>query len=334
MKTSLVINKWKQSLEDDLILALASTSVLLLDSNKYPDELKPFFDYDDWHTTNVHIRQLFDIKRIPLPLTTTTSFLNVIEQFLNKDIDRDAAEIKLKAMSLQGKEKRMAKMLANLVAKLPFFALDENMNESELCSRFAEPFLAGLFDDPDNGVYLRWTDERTLEAKANESTRSRPDVCVTRSCGVKWTGSLAYGEAKPAVHGCDHFGLCRDLIKVAIFCKEALDSQLFEGILGIQIIGRTVVFYVLTLPAQSLYTLISIAKIQIPDSIQNLPALITEAPAILKVLDAFDRLCVRAAHPNVISNRHAPTLSMAKIHQLFSESKNRKRQCSLELRHN
>lgn len=187
-----------------------------------------------------------------------------------------------------------------MILKLPFVALEEDMNEIELCSRFVDLFLTGFFDDPDNGVYLRWTDEATLKAKVDNPSRLRSDMWVTKSCGVKWTSSLAYGEAKPAIQGDNHFVVCKDLIKVIIFCKEALDDQLFEGILAIQVIGRTVVFYLLTLLTQSLYTLISLAHIIIPDSLQSLPSLATEIPTILKALDAFNRLCVTAAHSEVI----------------------------------
>ncbi|KAI9487099.1 MAG: hypothetical protein EXX96DRAFT_646812 [Benjaminiella poitrasii] len=179
-------------------------------------------------------------------------------------------------------------------------------------------------------IYLHWINERTLEAKTNESSQSRPDLCVTKCCGVNWSTSLAYGEARLAVHSYNNYLLCMDLINVATFCKEVVDKQLFEGILGIQIIDRMVVFYLLTLPSHGLYTLIPLASIKIPDSIQSLPALITKARAILKVLDVFDRLCVRATRANVISDRYAPTLPIGSIQQLFSESKKRKRQCVLQ----
>ncbi|KAI8388561.1 uncharacterized protein BYT42DRAFT_611592 [Radiomyces spectabilis] len=150
----------------------------------------------------------------------------------------------------------------------------------ELCSSVVDPFLTGLFDDPDNGVYLRWIDETTLTAKkADISSRPRPDRCITKSGGVKWTSSLAY----------------------ATFCKEALDEQLFKGILAIQVIGRAVMFYVHALPGQSLYTLISLARVRIPDSLETLPSMVTEVPAILKVLDVFDRLCVPASQSEVIA---------------------------------
>ncbi|KAG1073120.1 hypothetical protein G6F42_025844 [Rhizopus arrhizus] len=156
----------------------------------------------------------------------------------------------------------------------------------ELCSRFIDPFLAGLFDDPDNSIYLRWLDETTLEAKAKEASSSRPDLSVTKSLGVKWATTLAYDEAKSAMYSDDHFIICKDLIKVASFCKDALDDQLFEGILAVQTIGRTVVFYLLTLPSQSIYTMIPLAIIKVPDSINDLPGLVYKVPDILKVLDA------------------------------------------------
>ncbi|CAO3692712.1 unnamed protein product [Rhizopus microsporus] len=79
---------------------------------------------------------------------------------------------------------------------------------------------------------------------------------------------------------------------------------------------------------------IPLASIKIPVSIQSLPALVAEAPAIFKVLDVFDRLCVRSACPNVINDRCAPTLPIDNIQQLFLESKSRKRQWVLKHRHN
>ncbi|ORX51918.1 hypothetical protein DM01DRAFT_1336912 [Hesseltinella vesiculosa] len=320
MKASLATNKSKLSLEDNLFLALSSTSILLLQPNKYPDEVQPFFSYDDWREASERIQLMFKIKRLPMPIATTMQFIEITDKLRSKSISRVGAVIRLKSLTLQAQEKKLAKAFAGMISKLPFVALDEDMHEMERCSRFVDPFLSGLFDDPDNGVYLRWTDETTLTA--------------TKSCGVKWGSSLAYGEAKPATQVDNHLVVNKDLVKVALLCKEALDNQLYEGMLGIQVIGRTVAFYVLTLPAQSLYTLIPLAQIELPDSLQDLPSFATETPSLLKVLDAFDRLCVPAAHPEVTRQRLAPTLTMSKILQLFSESKGCKRPCNLYLRYN
>lgn len=70
---------------------LASTSVLLLKSSKYPNEVHSFFSYNDWRATNDHIHQMFDIKRLSMPITTTTQFLDIIDKLLNKGISRDEA---------------------------------------------------------------------------------------------------------------------------------------------------------------------------------------------------------------------------------------------------
>ncbi|KAI9323807.1 hypothetical protein BX666DRAFT_1890627 [Dichotomocladium elegans] len=334
MKMSLKANKWKLSLEDNLLLILSSTSVLLLDGNKYPEEVKPYFDYDQWRMIDEYIQQAYGIKRQPIPLATATQFSSILDRFINKKIGRDEAEISFKSLALPTMEKKIAKAIGNLVSKLPLVTIEENVNETELCSRFIDPFLAGLFDDPDNSIYLRWLDETTFEAKYKEVSSSRPDLSVTKSLGVKWATTLAYGEAKSAMYSDDHFIICKDLIKVARVCKDALDNQLFEGILAVQIIGRTVVFYLLTLPAQSIYTMIPLATIKVPDSINELPGLVYKVPDILKVLDIFERVCVRAAHPETIKHRCAPTLPMANIQQLFSQSKNRKRSCHIQLYHN
>ncbi|KAG0738500.1 hypothetical protein G6F62_008885 [Rhizopus arrhizus] len=75
-----------------------------------------------------------------------------------------------------------------LIQKLPTASIREDVNEAELCARFIEPFLSGLFDDPDQGYYLRLTNARALEAKKKpaDTTVKRPDLCITKSLGRRW----------------------------------------------------------------------------------------------------------------------------------------------------
>lgn len=94
-------------------------------------------------------------------------------------------------------------------------------------------------------------------------------MCITKSYGVKWSSSCGYGEAKASKQAEDHHVVCYDLLKVAAFCKNALDKRKFDGILGIQIVGRTIIFYVLLLPATKLYTMLKLAEIKLPDSLQG-----------------------------------------------------------------
>ncbi|ORE11869.1 hypothetical protein BCV72DRAFT_318031 [Rhizopus microsporus var. microsporus] len=77
----------------------------------------------------------------------------------------DAAEVKLRTLQLPKNEKKFAKVIAAFVNKLLLVSFDEDFNEFEQSSRIVDPFLSGLLGDSDQGIYLRWTNGPTLEAK-------------------------------------------------------------------------------------------------------------------------------------------------------------------------
>ncbi|KAI9275970.1 hypothetical protein BY458DRAFT_434263, partial [Sporodiniella umbellata] len=268
-----------------------------------------------------------------IPIGTVGSILSIIDDLVRLKLDRDVADIKLRTLKLPKNEKKFAKAVAAFVNKLPTVPLDEDINECELCSRFIDPFLSGLFDDPKEGVYLRWTNESTLEAKELPNNL-RPDLSITKTIGLKWVRSLGYGEVKPSARESDHYLVSQDLIKMVLFCKNSLDKQLMEGVLGIHVVGRTIRFYVLVLPATATYVMYLLAEIKVPDSIQGLPGFVTELPSILKILHVFDTVCVCSITPEVIAGRRTPTLPSKNFQQIISSSKSRKRSCHLHRRHN
>ncbi|KAG0165887.1 hypothetical protein DFQ29_001289, partial [Apophysomyces sp. BC1021] len=325
MQSSLKQYKWKVSLEDHVHMVLAATSILLLTPNKYPDE----------NTAISSIKTIYDIQPPPMPLNLVGDLLGILDKLVRGSFSRMQAEMSLKALAQEGKEFKFVIALSALVTRLPRFPMEEDVNETELCMRFVDPFLTGLFDDPDNGMYFRWTNETTMEAKQNNGCIDRrPDLCITKSCGVKWGADCGYGEAKPSARDNDHYLVCMDLVRVAILSKEALNSQRLDGVLGIQIVGRTLMFYVLLLPAEGIYTLLQLAEVKIPDSLQNLSHLVMDVSNILTVMDVFDRLCVSSDNPQIIIDRKTPTVPLDVLQQLFSVSKDRKRPCHLKRRHN
>ncbi|KAI9280291.1 hypothetical protein BC943DRAFT_267523, partial [Umbelopsis sp. AD052] len=97
---------------------------------------------------------------------------------------------------------------------LPPVPIAEDTNELELSTRYVDPFLSGLFDDPDEGIYLRWTNEQTLEARQHENlSNKRPDICISRLHGITWASNLGHGEAKSAMQGGSNYSICRDLLR-------------------------------------------------------------------------------------------------------------------------
>lgn len=81
--------------------------------------------------------------------------------------------------------------------------------------------------------------------------------------------------------------------------------------MGIQIVGRTVKFYVLILPATGLYMFLDFVEIIIPDSLQNLASLVTEMSNVMKVLHVFDKIYVRTNDTETLIKRLTPTVSTA-----------------------
>lgn len=232
-------------------------------------------------------------------------------------------------LSLQ--ETRFVKSIIQLMGKLPRNPISDNANESELGSRYIDPFLCGLFDDPDHGMFLRWTNEITLEARKSDglAIRNRPDICITSLCGSRFSINHGFGEVKSAAHDSNHFLLCKDLLRVATFCKDALDTHNMEAVLGIQAIGREIYFYILLLPANGVYVFLELGKVQVPNNLRDLTKLVMDAPLLLLIIDVFERLCIPSVHVRNL-DRHRPTIDTSTFNQIFSSSQNRKRLCPLQ----
>ncbi|ORY94213.1 hypothetical protein BCR43DRAFT_496059 [Syncephalastrum racemosum] len=159
MKFASKDHRWKLSLEDYLRLVLASTSVLLLTPEIFPNGIQPYFGHGNWAATISVIENIYNIRQTtPIPIDVAASLLSIIDDLIRLKLDRDAVETKLGALQLpKNEKKKSAKVIAVFISKLPTASLDGGLNGCELCSRFIDPALSGLFDDPDQGIYKRWT---------------------------------------------------------------------------------------------------------------------------------------------------------------------------------
>ncbi|KAI7861272.1 hypothetical protein BDF14DRAFT_1872221 [Spinellus fusiger] len=52
--------------------------------------------------------------------------------------------------------KKLLKCVAKLIEKLPNQDVKEDVLEFELCHRYIDPIMSGLFDDPDKGILFRY----------------------------------------------------------------------------------------------------------------------------------------------------------------------------------
>ncbi|CEP20073.1 hypothetical protein [Parasitella parasitica] len=83
--------KYKLSLEDHLHVIMASASILLLTPYKYPDELKPFIQHDNWLATIKLIQNTYKINRLSMPVNTVANMLATSDQLVTGIISRKGA---------------------------------------------------------------------------------------------------------------------------------------------------------------------------------------------------------------------------------------------------
>ncbi|KAI8063737.1 uncharacterized protein B0P05DRAFT_581076 [Gilbertella persicaria] len=301
---SILTHKWKLSLEDHIHCAMASTSILLLAPNRYPADLLPFFDEQQINSTIGHIELKYDLKKPTMDVDLVTKAVKILQDVISRTISRETAEINLLTLEAGEKEHKFLKAIAALVKKLPRVSIQEEVKELELCSRFVDPFLCELFDDPDAGTFFRWTNELTVESKKNQSSLNwRPDIAITRLQGFRWRYNLGFGEAKPAQPDSNHFAICKDLLRVGVFCKNSIDSQNMDG------------------------------EIQVPSSVADIPKLLMDMATVSYILDVFGRVCVPAVTP--ITTKQTPaTISDEILTQIFSSTQSRKRPCHLKHHYN
>lgn len=91
--------------------------------------------------------------------------IDVIEDITQGGTSREDAIIRLLSLDLPMKENKFKNAIVELLRKLPRQCITDDTNESELITRYIDPFLCGLFDDPDQGTLLQWTNDTKLQAK-------------------------------------------------------------------------------------------------------------------------------------------------------------------------
>lgn len=178
---------------------------------------------------------------------------------------------------LPSNEFRIAKSIALLLQKLPFVGITSTIMEQELVTRFIEPALSPLFEDNLRNIMFRWTATINDECKVNSSSsisQDRPDACISNLDGMIWGNTRGFGEVKCFSQVGNTFAIAKDLVRLALFSKNAIDTHGMHGILAFQAIGRHVFFYLTTLLNDALYVMMEIGKIEIPSCIKDLPAYI------------------------------------------------------------
>ncbi|KAI8332251.1 hypothetical protein BC941DRAFT_474343 [Chlamydoabsidia padenii] len=112
--------------------------------------------------------------------------------------------------------------------------------------------------------------KKTWKLKKSTLVSKRfPDTCITKLNGVDWDYNVGFGEVKCAGEGDNLHGICKDLLRLGIFSKNAIDIGNIEGVLSFQ----------------------AVARITAPGCVDDLLGYFMNFNKVMYVLDVFETWC-------------------------------------------
>ncbi|SAL97765.1 hypothetical protein [Absidia glauca] len=138
-------------------------------------------------------------------------------------------------------EKKIISSIGAMLMKLPDEYLMNEAKEMQLITRYLDPALESLFDDLDNDIMFKWSNTINQESKTATSisiSKRRPDASIDYLQGVYFHKTYGFGEVKCHSDAQSNHGISKDLHRLGVFSKNAIDHGKLKGALSFQAIGK------------------------------------------------------------------------------------------------
>ncbi|SAL97565.1 hypothetical protein [Absidia glauca] len=273
------------------------------------------------------------------PLTTTTTedpFLTWLAQLHQKEDYRVPGFSKIDGS--YGCQQRCPQQDTILLSKsltfarrleqLPLETISQKVDELELITRYTTTAINPLLENLMKHVMFRWTSVANDECKSSEMSLllARPDSTISMVIGTEIGQTVGYGEVKPASQALNHKLVGKDLVRLALLAKNAIDTYRSKFVLSFLVVGHHATFYLTDGTRNGFYPMVEIAHIQLPMSLKELPLFIAQADQLTIVSSAFWSLCVDQKTDQQSSLM--PALSDNEIATIMDIHTNRKRKAS------
>ncbi|KAI8354587.1 hypothetical protein EDC96DRAFT_446907, partial [Choanephora cucurbitarum] len=152
-----------------------------------------------------------------------------------------------------------------------------------------------------NDVYIRILFcFRNLTSVANDECKSsemslllaRPDFTISMMTDMEIGQTLEHGEVKSASQALNHKLVGKDLVRLALLSKNAIDTYRSKFVLSFLVVGYHATFYLTEGTRNGFYPMVEIAHIQLPMSLKELSLFIAQADQLAIISSAFWSLCV------------------------------------------
>ncbi|KAF0427121.1 hypothetical protein F8M41_006108 [Gigaspora margarita] len=340
-----VSEKWHLFKEESLKLAkreglfveshtqqiLSLSHILLLKSKQHCPSMMEVFGDELLEVMHNDILQRLTNQKTEFDEEILVKLVRIVKRLQRKEITRDDAisELPILAVGRSYGERAILKAVRNIIESVPRVTLKSPVGEVELCTSYIDTILCPIFSDPDSDVLLRWSNKQVEESKARKYTgrAKQPDVIINEINQLSWGLSKGHGEAKVQEEENNLYLLCTDLIRVAVFNKDAIDFYNMNCILGFQVVGQHITFYLTTLLCDALYVMVEVGHINVPMSLEQVPAFLTSLDTLLIISDAFWANCIVSTEKKEPSRRS--TLATPSFREMVSKSRDRHRPCQL-----
>ncbi|KAI7891587.1 uncharacterized protein EV154DRAFT_481019 [Mucor mucedo] len=235
------------------------------------------------------------------------------------------------------------------IEKLPNQDVKEDVLESELCQRYIDPILSGLFDDPDKGILFRWTSVTNEESKNGFTTKQRPEdyyfstaqliLCDYQQAlantwcqksylrkdtqhhsldGLYYGPSLRFVEFKSVKRKNDKSATSNDLVRIGLLTKNAINRSNANGL--------TINFFITKLVADGMYIMFDLYSLKAPSSKELRQGFVAYFDEILSILNIFDEHCLTfTCDTSIPDSCKRKSLSQEAFDSILSKPKSSKR---------
>ncbi|KAG1166836.1 hypothetical protein G6F36_012791 [Rhizopus arrhizus] len=230
----------------------------------------------------------------------SNTVLNIVKNLKRERASRMDAQIDflLLARNPSTIESKIIRSVAAMIEKLPKQAIKDEIKETELCHRYVDAFLSPLFDSPNEDVLFRWsvlmslyltniTNQEAAPLNSGSITKRRPDSCISELEGLYFDASLGFVEVKPSSEDDNKQTLSKDLVRLGMFSKNAIDRWGMRGCLSIQVVGHKATFFLTTQPSADLYIMMELCIIHMPSCLADMSTYIMQFDEIAAFLQCY-----------------------------------------------
>ncbi|KAG1152309.1 hypothetical protein G6F37_001433 [Rhizopus arrhizus] len=318
------------TLESDVHLILSLNSIpLLQNNNRLHKAIVPFFGNKLYTRIREHnLNSWNSTSKFPGDVLLKT--IEIAQSVYEKTTDRIGASVSTlnMARTMDDKiNKRLAVSASQLLQSLPMDPTNTGISETTLITRYIVPLLQPLFDNDDLNIRLDFTAiELAEKCKRPPNFNGCPDCIITRFPHQTDDGiNIGYGEVKKISMASNHYLVNWDLVRLAFFGKNAIDDNHIGGNISIHIVAPSIVFYLIKVQSDGIYTMTELLRVQFPMSVSEVPAYLTNLPCLKNVIHISETHCKQRSNDADTSSWYRESLLATDITFLLDNQKNRKR---------